>query len=319
MRNHHFRRLAAGLAAGALLTAAVPMTPLAAAAADLISNSTFDTGSTGWGMYKESGGAATLGTEDGRLALHISSTGKVTYSVQMFYDIIPLYQNAKYRLRYDISCTTQRFVEGMIQQNGGDYTAYTWKGLDIGPEPVSVDYEFTMEDETDIMAKLVFNCGLQAKDGDLGEHTIYLDNVSLEKIDDSQVDYSAIGPYQAPILTNQIGYATNAAKSAVFRGITSQSEFTVVNADTGQTVFTGKLGEKQSNTSAGEDDWTGDFSAVTAPGKYFLRCEGLDDSYVFEIGDAPYSSLYDASIRMLHYQRCGTAVSAGAHSHRGAD
>ena len=315
MKNY-IRRFAAGLAAIVMMGTAAPIASVPVMAADLISNSTFDSGSTGWGMYKESGGAATLGTEDGKLALHISATGKVTYSVQMYYDIIPLYQNAKYRLSYEISCTKERFVEGMIQQNGGDYTAYTWKGLDIGPEPQKVDYEFTMEDETDIMSKLVFNCGLQEKDGgDIGEHTIYLDNVVLEKVDDSAVDYSSIGPYQAPILTNQIGYKTNAPKVAVFRGITNQNEFSVVNADSKQTVFTGKLGETVNNASAGEDNWTGDFSSVTEPGKYYIHCDGLDDSYVFEIGADPFSALYDASITMLNYQRCGTEVSAGAHSH----
>ena len=46
-----------------------------------------------------------------------------------------------------------------------------------------------MEAETDIMAKLVFNCGIQEKyEGELPEHTIFIDNVSLELIDDSNVE-----------------------------------------------------------------------------------------------------------------------------------
>ncbi|MDE5563804.1 MAG: carbohydrate binding domain-containing protein, partial [Oscillospiraceae bacterium] len=239
MKRQTLRRMAAGLAACTFLAAALPFTQLPASAANLITNATFESGSSDWGMYKESGGAATLGTDGGRLALHVTSTGKVTYSVQMFYDIIPLYQNGKYRLKYDISCTTNRFVEGMIQQNGGTYQAYTWKGIDISPTPTTVDYEFTMKEETDIMAKLVFNCGLQEKDGgSLGEHTIYLDNVSLELVDDSQVDYGATRPYEAPILTNQIGYRTDSRKIAVVRNA-SASTFSVVDAQTNQSVYTG--------------------------------------------------------------------------------
>lgn len=317
MKQPTLRRIAAGLAAVAMMAAAIPaVKPIPTAAADLIGNSTFDSGKTGWELYKESGGSAALTAEDGRLALKVSSTGTKTHSVQMYYDVIPLYKNAKYRLSYDISCTTERFVEGMIQQNGGTYTAYTWKGIDIGTTPQTVSYEFEMEYDTDIMSKLVFNCGLQAKDGgDLGEHTIYLDNVTLELIDDSNVEYEELTGYQPDILTNQIGFRTDASKAAVFRGVTNQTEFSVVDASTKQTVYTGKLSDKINNASAGEDDWQGDFSGVTTPGTYYLTCEGLDDSYTFEISDDPYSSLFDASITMLDLQRCGEAVEGGAHSH----
>ncbi|MBE6855517.1 MAG: glycosyl hydrolase family 9, cellulase, partial [Ruminococcus sp.] len=137
------RYLAAALACLITATAFADLTPeVSYAAGNLISNSTFDSGTSGWGTYKESGGACSLSTSDGKLALNISSVGSLNYSVQVYYDIIPLYQNATYRLKYDISCSMDRFVEGMIQQNGGTYQAYTWKGLDISPTPQTVDYTF---------------------------------------------------------------------------------------------------------------------------------------------------------------------------------
>ena len=37
---------------------------------NIISNSTFDTGTKDWGIYKESGGSAALSTDNGRLARH---------------------------------------------------------------------------------------------------------------------------------------------------------------------------------------------------------------------------------------------------------
>ena len=61
-------------------------------------------------------------------------------------------------------------------------------------------------------------------------HKIYLDNVSLELIDDSDVDYSTTARYEAPIITNQIGYKPDAKKIAVFRQ-TEGGEFSVVNAE----------------------------------------------------------------------------------------
>lgn len=308
MKKKRMTKLLAAILSGVLLTSALPaVSPVSVLAADnLISNSTFSSGTSGWGMYKESGGAATLSTEDGKLALHVTNTGKLTYSVQLNYDIIPLYKNGVYHLSYEISSDTDRYVEGMIQQNGGTYQSYTWKGLNLTSEPQKVDYEFTMKADTDIMSKMVFNCGNEGEE--LGEHTIYLDNVVLELVDDSQVDYSEIRAYEPPIVINQVGYRPNAEKVAVFRGITDETEFSVVNAETEEVVYTGELYGETNNSSAGEVEWMGDFSAVEAPGKYYITCGGLDPSYTFEIGEDVYSDLMKDVVRMLYLQRCGTEI-----------
>lgn len=302
-------RLLSALAAVTLLTGtAQTFAPsVGFAAANLISNSTFESGTTDWGIYKESGGAAKLSTDAGRLALDITSVGTLNYAVQMYYDIVPLYQNGVYRLTYEISSSVPRYVESMIQQNGGTYQAYTWKGLNIGTEPTVVDYTFTMKEATDIMTKFCFNCGLQENDGELGAHTIYLDNVSLELIDDSKVDYSTVGPYQSPILTNQIGFRPDDKKTAVVRKDGGNS-FEVVNADTKKVVYTGTLGEAITNTSADESDRIADFSAVKDEGSYYITCGSLDPSYSFVIAENPYEKLNDEALRTFYLQRCGCEV-----------
>lgn len=317
MKSKKFRKLAAAIAACTVMASALPAVPaVVSAASNIISNSTFDSGTSGWGTYKESGGVCSLGTENGRLALTVSNVGKVNYAVQVFYDIIPLYQNGVYRIKYDISSTTDRYIEAMIQQNGGTYQAYTWKGLELTSTPQTVDYEFTMKAETDIMSKLVFNCGIQEKhEGVLPEHKIYIDNVSIELVDDSKVDYSATRPYEAPIITNQVGYKCDSKKTAVFRNADNESKFSVVNADTNQVVYTGDLSDGINNTSAGETNKTGDFSSVTQPGKYYITCGNLDNSYTFEISDSVYSNLLDDSVRMLYLQRCGEAVTDSDFGH----
>lgn len=310
-------RMLSVLAACAMLTgAAQGIAPAVGFAADnLISNSTFETGTADWGTYKESGGACKLTTEDGKLALKVSSVGTKNYAVQLFYDIIPLYQNATYRLSYEISSDVERYVEGMIQQNGGTYQSYTWKGIQIGPEPVKVDYQFTMTKDTDIMAKMCFNCGLQEKDPELPEHTVYLDNVVLEIVDDSEVDYSQVGPYRAPILTNQIGYRTNDKKTAVVRADGGDT-FKVVNADTKEVVYTNTLGEAVENKSAKETDRIADFSEVKEAGKYYITCGDLDQSYTFVIADNPYAKLVDESVRMFYLQRCGCEIQDEKFGHK---
>ncbi len=316
-----FKRCMASVASCVLTASAmsVAIPSVSFAAGNIISNSTFDTGTTDWGTYKESGGACSLTTEDGKLALKVTKQGTLNYAVQMFYDIVPLYKNGVYRLKYDISASIPRYVESMIQQNGGTYQAYTWKGINVTTEPQTVDYEFTMEEDTDIMAKFCFNCGLQEKDGELPEHTIYLDNVSLELVDDSQVDYSAIKAYESPIITNQIGYKPDAKKSAVIRqkpNVDGTVTAHVVNADTKEVVYSAPIGNAVENTSAGETDYIFDFSEVKTAGKYYIQCDGIEDvSYNFEISDNVYNNLLDSSVKMLYLQRCGTEVKDDKFSH----
>ncbi len=306
MEHHRIRRCTALLAACTILFAAVPMTGITADAANLISNSTFDSGTSGWSSYRQSGGNCTLSTDSGRLALTITDVGTLNYSVQFGYDVVPLYQNGVYHLQYDISSTVDRTVEGMIQQNGGTYQAYTWKSLSLTAEPQTVDYTFTMTAETDIMAKLVFNCGTQGTE--LPEHTIYLDNVSLELVDDSEVNYTELRAYEPPIVIDQVGYLPESEKIAVFRTVTDETEFSVHNAATDEVVYTGALYGERNNSSADEIDFYGDFSDVTEPGDYYITCGDLDDSYTFTIGDDVYDTLMDETVKMLYLQRCGCEV-----------
>lgn len=314
MNAHLWKKCVAVICSAMMLATAIPSTVGLAAFGNLISNATFDSGTTGWNTYYQTGGVCSLGTDDGKLALKVSATGDVTWAVQVYYDIIPLYQNGVYRLKYDISSTVNRTVDGMIQQNGGDYQAYTSKRLSLTPEVQTVDYEFTMKNATDIMARLQFNCG--NFENDLPEHTIYIDNVSLELVDDSKVDYSGVRNYEPPIVTNQIGYRTNSLKTAVFDGASEDNTFDVVNADTGAVVYTGELSAESKCAFSGEMNRTGDFSAVTDPGRYYITCGDLDQSYTFEIANDVYDSALDDSVRMLYLQRCGSAVEDDTFGHK---
>ena len=154
MKFQFLKKCAAVFFATVMMTATLPTMVIATENSNLISNSTFDSGTSGWGTYSQSDAKCSLGTDNNRLSLNILSTGTETWSVQMFYDIVPLYKNGVYRVKYDISSTTNRTVDGMLQQNGGDYQAYTSKRLSLTSEMQTVNYEFTMKSDTDIMARL---------------------------------------------------------------------------------------------------------------------------------------------------------------------
>lgn len=309
MKKNSFKRCTAALMASVMVASAMPVANFAVnAAGNIVKNSEFEKNAADWAIYKESGGVGFITAKDGKLCLTVSDQSSLNYGVQLFYDNpVKLYKNGVYRFSYEISASTPRYVESMIQMNGGDYRSYTWKGVEVGTEPKVIDYEFVMEEDTDIMTKMCFNCGLQKQDGVLPEHEIYLDNVVLELVDDSNVDYDAGKPYEAPIITNQIGFRPDAKKTAVFRA-TNGGSFSVVNVDTNKVVYTGEMVGPVSNALAGETNFTADFSAVKEPGKYVIKSEGLDDSYEFVIGDDVYANALDASVKMLYLQRCGTEV-----------
>ena len=314
--NKLTRRCLSVVTACMMLTAAAQTVVPASVFADgnIIKNSTFDNNASGWDTYKETGGVCKLTAEDGQLALKISAVGEKNYSVQAYYDIVPLYKNGVYHLHYEVSCSIDRTVEGMIQQNGGTYQAYTWKELKLTQEPLVIDYDFTMKYDTDIMAKLVFNCGNQGEE--LPEHTIYFDNVTLELIDDSQVDMESGKPYEPDILTNQIGYRVNDTKTAVVRGESVGDSFSVYSVkDETTPVMTGKLGEAVKNSSANETDRIADFTAVNVPGEYYITCGDLDKSYTFTVSENPYQKMLDDSVRMLYLQRCGVEIEDKDFSH----
>ena len=310
MKKNSFKRCVAAIAAAVVMGSAMPVVTAAPvfAAENIIRNPGMDEGKSNWAVYKESGGAYTLDEVDGELALTVLDRGKVSYAVQLNQPTIKLYQGGIYRFSFDVRSTVDRYIEGMIQMDGGDYRSYVWMGCDVTTEMQTFEKEFVMEEETDIMSKLCFNCGIEKQDPeDLPEHTVYFDNVTLELIDDSNVDYSATEVYEIPVNINQVGYKPDAKKTAVFRGVEGGS-FSVVNADTKEVVYTGEMTGPIENESAEETNYIGDFSAVTTPGKYIIKAEGVDDSYAFEIGDNVYNSLLDDTVKMLYLQRCGTKV-----------
>ncbi len=279
---------------------------------NMISNGTFDSAISGWGLYKESGGEGSLSVADGKLALNITSLGRLNYAVQMYPDeIMTLEQGKEYRVRFEISSTENRSIEAMIQQNGGNYQSYTWKKVEIKPEPQTIDYIFTMTSPSDTNTKLVFNCGTQGKD--MAEHTIYLDNVAVFAVDDTG-DWKNPVAYEPAIRVNQVGYRPDSKKMAVFSDIAGVTEFSVINAKTEAVVYIGAVTGEKYTKAADEVNSLGDFSEVKEAGRYYISC-GDVKSHEFYIGTSVYDDMLVDLVRMFYLQRCGCEVADNTFGH----
>jgi len=283
---------------------------------NLIENGDFSNDTAGWGVYNESDGQATISAVDEVGIFEISSLGTVEHANQLYYDGFGLGQGGVYEFSFDAQATFERPIEVRLQLNGGDYHAYAGTKQVITTEMTTYSFQFTMEEATDPAPRLCFNMGM-FEDYDKDEaQTVTIDNVSLVLVDGSNIDESVFAADGKNINVNQVGYLTNASKTAIIREHAEGDEFTVVDG-AGNQVFSGKLTNQITSELVGETVCTADFSDVKDAGTYKVVC-GEDESYEFAIGDDVYDELAIDVVKYMYTQRCGmelTADYAGAVAH----
>lgn len=104
------------------------------------------------------------------------------------------------------------------------------------------------------------------------------------------------------IRLNQVGFYPEGPKTAIVVS-PKADEFSVVNASTKKSAFTGKLEKKGVWPHSGEEVSQADFTKFTTPGKYYIAIKGMADSYPFEIKKRVAHDLGKASLKSYYYQR----------------
>lgn len=253
------------------------------------------------------GGVFDIEAKGGACEVNISGIGTAEHGCQVYFDGFAMANGCKYRMCFDITSSVERMFEWRIQLNGGDYHAYASDRVNIGPETVSVDYEFTMEETSDPAPRLAFNLGKYEGFEDIGAHTVTIDNVSLFVVDGSNAEVIKGCPVPIQVKVNQIGYKPDDVKSVL---VTSPDDekFKVVNVSTNETVYIGTYSAAAFDPAMGTSVRIGDFSEVTAPGTYQIISSPSGASYEFDIGDGLYDDIYKDVVLMLYNQRCGTKL-----------
>ena len=121
------------------------------------------------------------------------------------------------------------------------------------------------------------------------------------------------------ILVNEIGYLPGQKKRGVFTGEKSCS-FQVVrkNHDTEEVMLTAESGQPIFDKDGGEFCSVIDFTEITIPGTYVIRCDSAE-SVPFMIGEDVYRNLEKDITRFYYLQRCGQELSeqiAGKFAHK---
>ncbi|MBN1523077.1 MAG: glycoside hydrolase family 9 protein [Spirochaetales bacterium] len=105
------------------------------------------------------------------------------------------------------------------------------------------------------------------------------------------------------LCVNQLGYIPSSVKEFVVEN-PSFRQFDVLDAESGQIVFTGTLEAEKKWEPAGSEKFAkGVFSEVTRPGSYTIKC-GQAESSVFVIKDDIFTDALKAGIKSYYYQRC---------------
>lgn len=112
------------------------------------------------------------------------------------------------------------------------------------------------------------------------------------------------------ILVDQVGYAEDSNKIAIIRGEFPPDTFTIMEADTGQAVYTGQIEQKGYDEETGAYVSYGDFSDFKTPGKYYIQAAMIGQSYSFEIAERPYDGLFQVALKQYYYNRCGLTLSS---------
>lgn len=112
------------------------------------------------------------------------------------------------------------------------------------------------------------------------------------------IEYTA--PVQLPnILIDRRGYSASDLKTAAVKAKELPETFSLVNAETGEEVYSGSIDRK--SFSREQDCYMGyaDFSQVKEPGRYYVKCGGLGKTYSFIVREQFYQELFEETYEQV--------------------
>jgi len=118
---------------------------------------------------------------------------------------------------------------------------------------------------------------------------------------------SSLPAANSDIRLNSVGFIPNGPKLATID--MAASSFTVVNASTSATAFTGTPGTAFTDTETSTTVQVLDFSSLTTAGSYYVNVPGVGQSATFSIGDDVYNGPLAECMAGYLMWRCGEAVS----------
>lgn len=126
------------------------------------------------------------------------------------------------------------------------------------------------------------------------------------------VEY-AVPQMNANVLADREGYAVTEKKKAAVRGTKLPEEFRVIDADSGEVVYQGRISDVNQGADKNFETGWADFSGLTREGNFYLECDVIGRSYDFRLSSDYYRELFEENCR-LAAEECedGTLSAAAA-------
>jgi hypothetical protein len=150
--------------------------------ANMLQNGDFSSGTMGWILTSNSGGKAAFSVKRGELHISITSGGDYTYSILLNQSGLKIVKGVSYAVSFNArSESGNRNLYVKVGLVGEPWTLYSdFKTYVLTKQKTSYSFMFTMLEPTDTNAYLEFQLGQSDID-------VYLDDIVLKQIDDSEV------------------------------------------------------------------------------------------------------------------------------------
>lgn len=111
-----------------------------------------------------------------------------------------------------------------------------------------------------------------------------------------ELSYEVI-PQVPNVLVDQVGYKCSSVKIAIFRGNNLSETFDIIDSQTKEVVYTGKIAGKIYNEELDEYTSYGTFTEFEVEGNYYIQTSIIGQSYPFSIGKNPYQPIFIATCK----------------------
>lgn len=126
----------------------------------------------------------------------------------------------------------------------------------------------------------------------------------------AELDYQT--PEQYPgIWVSLGGYDSKGSKEVYFRGRSLPDTFRIMDAATGQCVYTGPLQEDRYDADTEEYNSYGDFTDFVDVGEYYIECDIIGRSYPFVLQEEKVREQFDLTLEQIRQQGRETPAGTG--------
>ena len=147
---------------------------------------------------------------------------------------------------------------------------------------------------------LLSGCGNTSSDGNNVVQTVNAKESMLSE----PVLFSETTVTYPKILVDESGYLTASDKTAVLKADLLPADFDVIDKETGEIVYEGKVTAKNTGDEAETEYGIADFSDLSKEGTYYIETEILGRSKDFTVTTDKYEDLYLSALKKLDSLRC---------------